>query len=203
MKAKHYAIIGFSSAFIFWTTYLVMSHLRPEYSFTTKAVSELGSLDAPNKWTWNLLGYIVPGILISVYSIGLNKNFAPKNFLRLPFISIFLSGIFMSLSGIFPGDFTNRQSSTMLLHTLGSLGSYVFFLIGAFTFPGQMKRSDYWKSAVAPTLAFTWLTILFGSWVFLFPNYPAVGQRFVFFFYFLWIAYTAFKLLRQKGNDFR
>lgn len=173
---------------------MVMSSIRPEYSFATKAISELGSLDAPDKWTWNILGYIVPGLLISLFSIGLYKNIAPVNASKLPFIGIFLSGIFMAVSGFFPGDFNDRQSTTMLLHTVGSFGSYLFFLIGAFSFPKQMKKSSYWKAAIKPTLTFTWLTILFGSWPFIFSDYPAVGQRFVFGFYFLWIVYTAYKL---------
>jgi hypothetical membrane protein len=182
-------------------TYLVISNIRPEYSFITKAVSELGSLDAPNKWAWNILGYIVPGILISVYSFGLYKNIAPENSSKLPLIVILLRGIFMSFSGIFSGDFNNRQSTTMLLHTLGSLGSYLFFLIGAFTFPRQMKKSSYWKSAIKSTLIFTWLTILFGSWVFIFPGYPAVGQRIVFIFYFSWIVFTAYKLYVEVEEE--
>jgi hypothetical protein len=100
----------------------------------------------------------------------------------------------MIISGIFPGDFDNRESVTMLLHTLGSFGSYIFFLVGAFTYPKLIGKTDYWKSAKKPTLIFTYLTIIFGAWVFVFPNIPAFGQRIVFVFYFLWILFTAIKL---------
>lgn len=203
MTNKQYAIIGISAPTLFWITYLVMSNLRPEYSFLTKAVSELGSLDAPNKWSWNVLGYILPGILIAIYSFGLYKNITPDGGNRIPLIAFILSGLFMSLSGVFPGDFENRQSTTMLLHTVGSFGSYIFFLIGAFTYPKQMKKSEYWRKSIKPTILFTWLTILFGSWPFIFPSTPSVGQRIVFFFYFLWILYTAIKLYNspQKTPD--
>jgi len=60
-----------------------------------------------------------------------------------------------------------------------------------------MKKSEYWTKAIKPTLIFTWLTILFGGWVFVFPNIPAVGQRIVFGLYFLWILFTAYKLFYQ------
>jgi hypothetical membrane protein len=200
MTNKQYAVIGFLAPSLFLTTYLVMSNLRPEYSFMTKAISELGSVDAPNKWVWNVLGYILPGTFIAVYGFGLHKNSVPKMTSKLPFIGIFFSGIFMAISGIFPGDFDDKQSLTMLLHTVGSFGSYLFFLIGAFTFPNQMKKIDYWKDAVKPTLICTWMTIIFGSWVFVFPNYPAVGQRIVFLFYFLWIVITAYKLYHQNEH---
>ncbi len=106
----------------------------------------------------------------------------------------------MIVSGIFPGDFNDKSSTTMLLHTLGSFGSYLFFLLGAFTYPQLMTKSDYWRKAVAPTLIFTWLTILFGSWPFIFPHMPAVGQRIVFAFYFLWIGLMAMRLYRASAT---
>jgi hypothetical membrane protein len=56
MNNKSYAIIGFLAPTIFWLTYFVMANQRTEYSFLTKAISELGSVDAPNKWTWNIFG---------------------------------------------------------------------------------------------------------------------------------------------------
>lgn len=197
MTTRQYAIFGFLGPIVFCLTYFIMSSIRPEYSFLTKAVSELGSLDAPNKWAWNIFGYILTGLLISIYSNGLFKSISNGQGSKLPLISFILSGLFMSLSGIFPGDFDNRQSTTMLIHTIGSFGSYLFFLIGAFTYPGQMKTSEYWKQSVRPTLIFTWLSILFGVWPFIFSTIPALGQRFVFFFYLLWIFYTAFRLYKK------
>ena len=197
MTVRQYSIFGLLGPIIFWLTYFIMASLRPEYSFLTKAISELGSLDASNKWTWNILGYVLTGLLISIYSYGLFKSISNGQGSKLPLISFILSGLFMSLSGIFPGDFDNRQSTTMLFHTIGSFGSYIFFLIGAFTYPRQMKRTEYWRQSIKLTLTFTWLTILFGSWPFIFPKTPALGQRFVFFFYLLWIFYTALRLYKK------
>lgn len=200
MTNKQYALIGLLAPIIFATTYVIMANQRPEYSFLTKAISELGSIDAPNKWVWNILGYITSGILISIFGFGLYQHIAPKKSSKLPLIGIVLSGLFMSFSGIFPGDFDNKQSLTMLLHTIGSFGSYLFFLIGAFTYSKQMQKTTYWSKAIKPSLIFTWLTIIFGSWAFIFPNIPAVGQRFVFGFYFLWIIFNAYHLFYQDRN---
>lgn len=197
MTKKYYAGIGMIAPVLFWITYFIMAGARPEYNFYTKAISELGSVDAPHKWTWNILGYGVPGLFISIYGYGLFQSVSLNTGSKLPLIGIMLSGLFMALSGIFPGDFDNKQSVTMLVHTIGSFGSYLFFLVGAFTYPQQMKRSSYWQKAVKLLLVFTWLSILFGAWPFLFPATPAVGQRFVFLFYFSWIFYTALKLYRE------
>lgn len=58
--------------------------------------------------------------------------------------------------------------------------------------------NPYWKTAIKPTLIFTWLTILAGSWYVIFPSMPGVGQRIVFFFYLFWFFYTALKIYYQK-----
>ncbi|NOS94270.1 MAG: DUF998 domain-containing protein [Cyclobacteriaceae bacterium] len=200
MTKNTYSIFGFLAVTSFWITYFIMTNLRAEYSWLYKAISELGSLDAPNAWIWNLFGYILPGFCISVFSYGLHKEIQHANSSRWPLIGLMGSGIFMSISGIFPGDFENWQSLTMLLHTLGSFGSYSLFLIAAFTYPKQMVLSDYWKSSIVPIKVFTWLTILFGAWPFIFTATPAAGQRFVFFFYFAWILGMSFRLYRMNAN---
>ncbi|MCC4213057.1 DUF998 domain-containing protein [Leeuwenhoekiella parthenopeia] len=197
MTNKSYGIIGIVAPILFCITYIVMSSIRSEYSMLTKAISELGSVDAPNKHIWNFIGYFLTGILIAFYSIGLYKNVTVTKSSQLPLYGILLSGIFMSISGIFAGDFDNPQSTTMVIHTIGSIGSYIFFLIGAFTYPKVMSQTEYWISAKKPTLLFTLLTIVFGTWFIAFPNIPALGQRIVFLFYFLWIFYTGIKLYRQ------
>lgn len=197
MTNKTYGIIGIVAPLLFWATYIILSSIRPEYSMFTKAISELGSVDAPNKWFWNSLGYILPGMLIGIFAIGLYKNMAIEKSSKLPLYGILMSGIFMAFSGIFPGDFDDKQSATMLLHTIGSFGSYIFFLFGAFTYPKLMDKTDYWRSTKTPTLVFTFLTIVFGAWVFAFPNIPALGQRIVFFFYLLWVFYMAIKLYKH------
>lgn len=196
MTTKNFAVIGILAPIVFLFTYLIMANLRPEYSLLYKQISELGSLDAPNKWVWNIFGYIIPGILVSIYSIGLYKSIISKKSNKWPLIGIFLSGVFMSFSGIFPADMDDRTSSTTLLHMMGSYGSYLFFLIGTFTYPKLMNLNSYWKNGNLILLLFVWLTIVFGSWHWVFPNIPSVGQRITFFFYFTWIFYTAIKLYK-------
>jgi hypothetical membrane protein len=200
MTFKRYALLGLVAPGWFLFFYLILSSIRPGYSFLTKAISELGSIDAPHKWWWNISGYIIPGIMVSIFSIGLYECVSPNGKNKFPLIGIFGSGVFMSFAGIFPADMENRQSLTSLLHYVGSFGSYIFFLIGAFTFPKQMRRSVYWTTAVKPALLFAWLTILFGAWPFIFPHMPGAGQRFVFFFYFLWIFYTAWQLYKSAPS---
>jgi hypothetical membrane protein len=197
ISSKAYSIIGLVLPIWFFVVYVIMSSLRPEFSFLTKAISELGSVDALNKWWWNILGYFVPGIAIAVFSFGLYRNISPHKTNKWPLIGMAGSGLFMALSGIFPGDMDNRQSFTMIMHLVGSMGSYFFFLVGAFTFAKQMKASSHWKASSKITLVITWCTILLGSLSYLLPQTPGVGQRLVFLFYFMWIFYTAWKMFRS------
>lgn len=196
---KQYALTAFLALFLFWITYFIMAGLRPGYSFLTKAVSELGSTDAPNKWIWNGLGYIIPGILISVFSRGWYQSLYSGSGSKLPFYSLCLNGVLMVLSGIFPGDFEHRTSLTMLLHSIGSLGSYLFFLLAAFGSIRHAKGNTHWQTSVKFSLLLTWLSILSGSWGILFPQWPGAGQRFVFGFYFLWIGWQAYNVSKTAN----
>lgn len=199
MTNKLYALAGLAAPLLFWLTYFILAARRPAFSFLYKAISELGSVDAPDLWVWNVFGYIIPGCLIAIFSVGLYRNIVPVGHARSALVGLVASGLLMALAGIFPGDFNDRQSVTMLLHTLGSFGSYLGFLVGAFAFHTQMKLNKNWASAALPTLLFTWMTIVFGAWPFVFPDFPAAGQRLVFGFYFLWITYTAFRLYHTRS----
>ncbi len=196
MNNKISAILGIASAILLWTTYFIMANMRPEYSFKYKAISELGSFDAPNLWFWNIFGYIIPGLLIAMFSIGLYKCSSEDKDSKIPYYALILSGLFMTLSGIFPADMENRKSTTTIVHMIGSYGSYISFLFAAFTYPKLWKNNKNWQRIVKPTLTCTWLTIIFGSWYFFFPNIPSVGQRIVFFLYFLWIIISAINLYK-------
>lgn len=83
-----------------------MSSMRSEYSHLTKAISELGSVDAPNLWYWNTLGYVLPVLFISLLGVGLITRFPKLS--KIPGYALVASGLFMALSGVFPGDFENR-----------------------------------------------------------------------------------------------
>jgi len=194
MTAKDYSLVGISATILFWSTYFIMSSLRTEYSHFTKAISELGTTDAPDKWIWNVLGYIFPGLMIALFSIGLFQGIKVEVKGQWPLYGIMLSGVFMAMSGIFPADMEDRSSLTTIMHTIGSFGSYLFFLIGGFAYPRIMRRSGYWRSSATILLIFVWCTIVFGSWYFIFPQMPGIGQRIIFSFYFGWIFYAAVKL---------
>lgn len=202
MNLRLAPLAGIASPIIFTITYLLMSSQRDDYDMFTKAVSELGSLDAPNKWWWNLFGYIIPGLLIVIFSKGLLAQLDPQGKNRLAIIGMAGSGAGMLMSGLFPGDFEDRSSTTMVLHAIGSISSYLCFLLGAFRLPRSLRLAgNGWNTSIKPFLATTWATIIFGTWPYIFPSMPGIGQRLVFFFYFLSIWILAIKLVRSQESE--
>lgn len=180
--------------FWFASVYLVLSGIRPEYSHLTKAISELGSVDAPRAALWNILGYFTSGIVIALLGLGVKREFRADSRSHLPSYALMASGAFMAMSGVFPGDFENRSSMTMLLHTVGSIMCFVAFLVAGFTFPRVMKHTARFRAAVWPSIVLVCASIIAG---FLRSGeMPGLGQRLGFFFYFLWIGLVGFMLYR-------
>ena len=77
MNNKTNGLIGISAVVIGTLAIIIMAELRTDdYDHFHKAVSELGSLDAPNRWVFNILGFILPRILILIFSLNLLKVFS-------------------------------------------------------------------------------------------------------------------------------
>lgn len=197
ISRKNIGLIALATPFWFVAVYLVMSSRRPEFSHLTKAISELGSLDAPDRWFWNVLGYILPGLAIALLGLGLKWDFAQADRKALiPAMALVASGLFMAMSGVFPGDFEIRTSTTMILHTVGSLGSFVAFLVAGFWLPRVFHACESWRWVAWPSLALVIASILAG---FMRSGAaPGLGQRIGFAFFFTWIGLVGYALIRSN-----
>ncbi len=191
-------MIGFLAiALPFWFAliYFVMSLARADFSHATKAISELGSVDAPNRWVWNIGGYVIPGAVIALLGTGIRGQFWGEKGVRLASSSLVASGLLMATSGVFPGDFDNRTSFTMIMHAIGSFGSFVAFLICGFSMPWLLRRSLVWRVYAWPSLVLVLLSIATG---FLRSgDAPGIGQRLGFACFFAWIGLMGIGLFRN------
>jgi len=200
MNNKTSGIIGITAVTISILTIIIMAELRTDgYNHFHKAVSELGSLDAPHKWTFNIFGYIIPGILISIFSLNLLKAFRSNFVKSYPFYLLFLTGLFLALSGAFPADMENKQSLITIMHLIGARGSGVFWLLAALTLWWQLKKKNHWKTVAIITFLMPFGITIAMSFV---PkNFPGLSQRIVFAFYYLYILVLAIKLLNQREES--
>ncbi|MGH8141587.1 MAG: DUF998 domain-containing protein [Steroidobacteraceae bacterium] len=200
-RRKTIGIIAVVTPFWFLAVYLIMAGLRPEYSYLTKAISELGSVHAPHRWIWNIFGFITPGLAIALLGVGLKSELSDAGrSARVPALAVTASGLFMALAGVFPGNFINRTAPTMIMHTIGAYGSGIFFLIAGFWLPFVFRKRPHWR-----WLAWLSLGLVFGMLAGDFlvgamrHTTPGLGQRVSFAYYFLWIGVVGYALMRSAS----
>lgn len=194
MNNKTNGLIGIGAVAMGTLAIIMMAEMRTDgYNHLHKAVSELGSLDAPNKWVFNILGFILPGILISIFSFNLLKEFRSHPIKSYPFYFFIVSGLLLTLAGLFPADMEDRKSITSLMHAIGSLGGGVFWILCALTLWWQLKKNKIWKSTAIATFLLPFIMILAMSFVS--EDTPGLSQRIVFAAMYLFILILAGKQL--------
>src|SRR5215510_4862771 len=57
---------GGIATLVFWTALFVFAAMYPGYSHLHRAVSGLGAFGAPHAVAWNIIGFILPGLLLAV-----------------------------------------------------------------------------------------------------------------------------------------
>ena len=197
LSRKTIGVVAVITPFWFLAVYLIMAGLRPDYSFLHKAISELGSVGAPHAWFWNVLGYILPGLAIALLGLGLKVEFSGvRRFAGVPAYALVVSGLFMVLSGVFPGDFVNRGATTMIVHPTGAFGTYLAFLVAGFWLPALFRKLEAWRWVAWPSLALVIASIATG---FVRSGAtPGLGQRLTFTCFFLWVGLVGFALARSQ-----
>ena len=198
MSQKKIGLVAVATPFWFLLVYLVMSAMRPDYLHTDQAISELGSLDAPNLWAWNVLGYILPGLAVALLGIGVRRELATYEVrATAPAMALMAAGLLMSLSGAFPANMADFRSLTTLLHTVGSFGCYIAFLVAGFWLPSALRRVHSLRWAATPSLVLVIASVVTG---FLrFAGMASIGQRITFACFFLWVLLLGWALWRANG----
>ena len=200
MSQKKIGLMAMATPLWFLAVYAVMSAMRPDYSHTDQAISELGSLDAPNLWAWNVLGYILPGLAIALLGWGLRREFVAHGVRATgPTMALVAAGLLMALSGAFPANMADFKSSTTLLHTVGSFGCYIAFLVAGFWLPSVFRKVGPWHWVATPSLVLVIASIVTG---FLrFAGMASIGQRITFACFFLWVALLGWSLWRANRSS--
>ncbi len=109
--------LGLLANLLFWASVLGFAAVRPEYSHFTDAVSELGSVGAPNMWGFNVLAYITPGLLATLCGFGLIRA-AVRGAVVSPVVMA-IAGAGLLIAGVFPADMSNMRATTTILHVVG------------------------------------------------------------------------------------
>lgn len=194
---KRYAFASISGVLLSTLTIVIMATLRTDgYDHLHKAVSELGSLDASNRYAFNILGYILPGLSIGYLALGLRRHWSARHPIFV--YSLLLSGLFLVIAGVFPMDMNDRRSFNSLVHTTGSIGSGLAWLGCGFSSWRTLRNEPAWRNL---SFGLTLLPVLVILAILMTPDdKPALGQRFAFIGYFLFVVLLSIRLLRTAKH---
>lgn len=167
------------------------------YSHATKAVSELGAIGAPSAVAFNLLAFIVPGLLIAWFGTALAR-IARK---RIGPILLIGSGLLFALAGLCPADLDDQRAATTLGHVIGAVGSGLTWAAALFWMRSLLVNQSGLARWGRITPWFLLFLVVHSGWQVTFQATGAVlpgwGQRIGFFGYFLWFVVTGLLLHKQ------
>ena len=194
---------GMTAVAVFLVALFSFAASRTDYSHVHQAVSELGVLGAPHAVAWNLVGFIVPGLLLAVCGAGLATAIDGRR--GVLWWLLVLSGLCFAGTGVVPGEMRNgspiMESPLTRGHLLLSNLAPLLWAIASFLLIRRVKKNPSWKPwttravvyAVVSVGGFLGSIVAFGAIPGL-AHMPALAQRFCFAFYFGWFLIMSLQL---------
>lgn len=186
---------GIAAFAIFWAALFTFAASRTDYSHLHKAVSELGVLGAPHALAWNLIGFVVPGLLLALFGAGLATSIDGRR--GALWWLLVLSGLSFAGAGVVPGEMRNGSPLMESPMTLGHLSfanlAPLLWAIAAFLVIRRVKKNPTWKPFAH--LATGYAVVCVGGFLIgivasaAIPglaHMPGLVQRFCFAFYLGW-----------------
>lgn len=101
---KIFFLAGLVGPIFYFFLLTILGYLWNGYNPMLQSMSEIGSVGSPYKDLMNYLGFSSLGILITLFSIGLLREFGKGILKYMVFFMILIAGIFMFMVGFFPCD---------------------------------------------------------------------------------------------------
>jgi hypothetical membrane protein len=190
---------GILGPIIYTMVLLNLGFFTSDYNHITQYMSELGAVDAPNALMMNVLGFMVLGCLLILFSIALDQGISEGPAGRLGPLLVFISGLAMILVGFFPCDPGCKNVSMIgLIH--GNIAFIAqFALVGAPLFLlFRLDEDDRWSRYVL----FSFIVVIIGAMLgVLFrlnvlEEWVGLMQRLSFGVLFVWVEVMAIKVFR-------
>lgn len=117
---------GFSSVLIFGITLVTIANLTPDFSYLNDFVSKLGAQGQPYAMWWNMIGFLLVGILLAAFGYSYGKTIND----RLAGICLALFGIGFAITSIpiEPGNTESALSTAHVVAICHGLASWMFGL---------------------------------------------------------------------------
>ncbi len=190
LTEKNIGIFGLLSVLTLITALLVFGLLNSDFSFWEDFISKLGAKGEPNAFWFNIIGFVVVGILLFVFGLLYGKLLNDK------LLSILLSlfGLGFAFTAI-PIDMEFSRTSVSKAHIVAICLGLAFWLFGLSRLAyNQNLKQRIRKRAnlTAIILVLSMIGFVFGLW-----SMP-ITHRLVFTIVFGWTAITSIELMNKK-----
>ena len=192
MNARVIGFVGLAATIWFWVALFLFAKFVPNYSHATKAISELGAVGTPNAFLWNVFGFGLVGVCLTLTGFQAARLIKPNS--KFARVSLLLSGVAFALTAI-PADMNDLSAFTSRVHIVASIATGGLWFIGAACLVGSNAAGKYYFNSVTlASLLAVLVTILIRGADIMMPGY---GQRFSFLVYFIWIAYVSVIIMKE------
>jgi hypothetical membrane protein len=151
-----------------WSALFVFAALRPSYSHSVNAVSELGVIGSPNASLWNVIGFMTPGVLLTIAGAAIAASITSKGPRTAALWLLLISGLAFAGTGVFPAEMRDGSivvtSASTRGHFIMSLIHGIAWAIGAVLLIGPMRRNAEWRGwhVVSIVLVVATIAAVFG-----------------------------------------
>lgn len=171
---------------------VLFGYLNPSFSFLHDFISKLGAMGEPNALGFNLLGFVVVGILLFLFGWHYGRYLEDRILAYL--LSFF--GLGFAFTAI-PIDMNLDRSPVSKAHIVAICLALAFWLFGLSRLSGKRnlnRRSRATANGAALLVVISILGFVLGFW-----SMP-VTHRLVFGVVFGWTALSSLELLKSKSN---
>lgn len=189
---------------------LLLGALHPDYSQARDSISELGAPDAAFPAVMNILGTVLVGLLLVVFSVPLRRSQPGDAFGTAGSLLLASSGLAFVAVGLLPCDqpgcSPEAPSAVMLGHLVAGITAMTTETLAALAFGLRLfsRTGPRWYAATSLALglvALLALALLFGTG-FRLPA-PGIAQKAMQVSTDIWVFVSAVALLRSSGASRR
>jgi hypothetical membrane protein len=184
--------------------YALFSSFNHDFHHLGEPISGLGALGEWGAGAWNLLGFIVPGIVVAALGSSMKRAMPEAPIANLAGSSLIISGIFLAGAGVFPTAPSGDPVLLNRIHEFAGWGSFAAFLVAGISSPWVV-----WHRTHSRALFLTPLCLVIGtalSFGLFRPDLWWLSQRVGVLCYFLWIGVmglVTLRLSKQPGTQER
>lgn len=191
-KEKVVGILGLLSVSILVFAILTFGYSNGEFSFVNDFISKLGAKGEPNALWFNLIGFVIVGILLFVFGLTYGKLLNDK------LLSVLLSlfGLGFAFTAI-PIDMQSSNIPASKAHIVAICLGLAFWLFGLsrLGYNQQLKKKIRTRANItAVILVMSMIGFVLGLWT------MPITHRLVFGIVFGWTALTSIELI-YKGKE--